>query len=234
MPARHSATEVSSYYASAIAALRFLEQLRPTGRRFGADADARWSAFRGDLNTADRIDLLIRDANAEWPEAFGARTVFGKRAVAEDEPFGPDWQPLDAVDAEQLWRSAVSVDAPASAAEALGAAAAAWGVTLGGHDLGVIGATEKLVLAGPSAIGGALEAFRTGTALDWSTQVVVVATPPAHRQLGALAGALLRTTKATRIVAASTPGQALAGARLVVSDDAAPEDAARAQELASA
>jgi hypothetical protein len=63
-------------------ALRYLEGRRATGRRFGADADALWSSLQGDLTTANRLDLLIRDADAEWPGGFGARTVFAMRGVA--------------------------------------------------------------------------------------------------------------------------------------------------------
>lgn len=75
---------VRAYYRGALTGLRHVEARQPTGRRFGAEADARWASFRGDLTTADRIDLLIRDADAQWPGAFGARSVFARRAVAED------------------------------------------------------------------------------------------------------------------------------------------------------
>jgi hypothetical protein len=234
MPPSHSANEVTAYYSSALAALRYLEHVRPTGRRFGADADARWSSFRGDLTTADRIDLLIRDADAQWPEAFGARAVFAKRAVAEDEPFGADWISLDPVDAEELWRATLKLDAPGHPAEVLRSVAAAWGHHLVDVGLDSIAATDKIVAAGPSAILALLEAFGTSADVDWSAQMIVVATPPAHRQLAALAGALLGITKATRIVAADSTQKAVASARLVTSADAAPEDAARARELASA
>lgn len=57
--------------------LQYVEQRRPTGRRFGADADARWSSFKGDLETVDRIELMMRDADAEYPASLGARVVYG-------------------------------------------------------------------------------------------------------------------------------------------------------------
>ena len=50
------ASAIRAYYSAALAGLRFLEQRQPTGRRFGPDADARWTNFRGDLATADRGD----------------------------------------------------------------------------------------------------------------------------------------------------------------------------------
>jgi hypothetical protein len=41
-----------------------LRARRPTGRRFGTEADARWNGFHGSLTIADRLDLLVRDADA--------------------------------------------------------------------------------------------------------------------------------------------------------------------------
>ncbi len=58
---------MKSYYGAALVGLLAIEARRPTGRRVGSEADARWQAFRGDLTTANRLDLLIRDADAQWP-----------------------------------------------------------------------------------------------------------------------------------------------------------------------
>jgi hypothetical protein len=91
-----------SFYAAALAALRFVEARRPTKRRFGPDADATWAEFRGDLGSSARIDLLLRDADAQWPGSFGARLPYGLGALAADEPFGAAWVPLDDVDAAYL------------------------------------------------------------------------------------------------------------------------------------
>lgn len=222
-----------AYYRAALGGLTYVENRQPSGRRFGAEADARWASFRGDLTIADRIDLLVRDADAQWPSAFGARTTFAMHAVAEDEPFGPDWQPLDPVIAEEMWRARHDAPAPQSCAEALELTATAWEVTLAPFDPGAIGAAEKLVVCGPSAIAATIVAFHQGSDLDWVDQVTVVATPPAHRQLAALAGAVLNATKPARILTAAT-ATAKAGARLLVSDDAAEGDAAKARELTGA
>lgn len=220
-----------AYYRAALAALRFVEQRQPTGRRFGAEADAQWSSFKGDLTTADRLDLLIRDADAQWPGAFGARTVFAKEAVAEDEPFGADWPPLDPVEAEELWRAAPDVaDSPAAA---LGRVAEIWELSLAAFDASPINPAEKLIIAGPSAIAGTILAFANGADLDWSEQVTVVATPPGHRQLAALAGGILNATKPSKIVTAAH-ASAPKSARLLASDDAHPDDSRRATELAGA
>ena len=64
-----------AYYRAALAGLRHVEAQLPSGRRFGPQADARWTELRGSLTTADRIDLLLRDASAQWPSAFAARAV---------------------------------------------------------------------------------------------------------------------------------------------------------------
>ena len=230
----------ASYYRGALRCLCFVEQQRPTGRRFGPDADARWSSLRGDLETADRLDLLIRDADAQWPGALGARAVFALRAVAEDEPFGPEWQPMDTVDAEELWRAVLAEQAPASVAAALDAMAAAWNLTLAPADPGPIAATDRLLVTGPSAIASAIAAFAAGTDLDWAEQVVCVATPPAHRQLAAAAAALLGTTRPARLAAAHAAADAgadadedlhLAGYRQLTSDDATEADLALARRL---
>jgi hypothetical protein len=223
-----------SYVEGALRLLRFVEARRPTGRRFGADADARWGDFKGDLDTVDRIELLLRDADAEWPGAFGARTVYALRAISEDEPFGATWRGVDPIGAEDLWRRIRSETSPASLTEALRAIAAAWGLRLESFDPGAIAPTDRVVLAGPSAIAAAIEVFSRGADLDWAEQVTVVATPPAHRQLAAAAGALLNLNRPTRLLTIDEAGAAPAarGARLLASDDAESADRAAAQRLA--
>jgi len=227
-----------SYYCGALAALRCVEARLPTGRRFGAEAAARWRSFKGDLTTADRIDLLIRDADAQWPGAFAARRVFARRAVAEDEPFGVGWDPLDPIDAEDIWRSENSLPASADVGGTLAAVALHWGITTTttsvGGSLGVIHPADKLVVAGPSAIAATLEAFQRGKDLDWADQVIVVATPLAHRQLAALGSALLNVASPTRVIDHTEVATLARKARVVVSDDANADDARRARELGSA
>jgi len=208
-----------AYVEAALCLLQFVEARRPTARRFGADADARWKAFRGDLETIDRIELLLRDADAEWPGAFGARGVYALAAVAEDEPFGPTWTGLDLVHAEDLWRRVSAQPAAQSVAQALHAIASTWGTPLVPVDAGAIEPTDRLVVIGPSAIAATIEAFARGTDLDWADQVTVVATPPAHRQLAAAAGALLNINRPTRFAA---PGEGRG--RVVASADADPSD----------
>lgn len=198
------ASDIAHYYAAALLGLRYLEAKKPTGRRFGADADARWSSFNGDLTTRDRIDLLIRDADAQWPEAFGARTTFNDRAVAEDAAFGPDFPGLDPIDAEALWTATVTKPATTTLDALLAAVARAWKLKVTAIDVPAVAPADRLVVAGPGAIIATALAFEQGgRALDWRDQVVVVATPPAHRQLAALVGAMLGITQPANVLAAT-------------------------------
>lgn len=221
--------ERARYYAAALRALRFVERRAPTTRRFGSEADARWGAFKGNLTTADRLDILLRDADAHWPASFGARNVFDLRAAAEDEAFGAEWLPLDPVDAEALWRTVLAEAPPADLREALLAFAASWDLNVKAFPDVVIAPTDRLLVVGPSAIATVIAAFAADKDLDWADQVVCVATPPAHRQLAALGAALLNSAKPTSIASVGHPMTMRAGRRLVISDDAAPTDAAWAR-----
>jgi hypothetical protein len=229
-----AAADARAYYAAALAGLRFVEARRPTGRRFGAEADARWKNFAGDLATSDRLDLLLRDADAEWPAAFGARTVFAEPAVAEDDAFGPGWSPLDPVDAEDVWRAGLATE-PRDLDGLLAAWSAAWGLPLAPTPAPVLTTVDRLVVAGPSAIAASMRAFLGRSDLAWSEQVTVVATPPAHRQLAALAAAALNAARPTRLLAHDRAALVAGGlvGRVLVSTDAAPDDASIGHTAAS-
>lgn len=214
--------DLTSYYRAARVALHFVEARRPAGRRFGPAADARWKAFSGGLNAAARLDLLIRDANAEWPGAFGARATFALDSVAEDDAFGPTWPALDGVVAEGLWRE--PSPSVGSASDALTSLASVWGVSLAPFALPAIDAAERLWVAGPSAIAALALLFAERRDLDWAAQVTCVATAPAHRQLAAFAAALSDGKRPAALVSGAAVKALPAGVTVIISDDAAPID----------
>lgn len=222
-------SDALAYYEAALWGLRFIKSKKATGRRFGKEADAIWKSFRGDLTTSDRIDLLIRDADAQWPAAFGARAVFDQDGVAEDDPFGSTWAPLEPRDAEKVWRSLLKKDPPKSLRATLEAAAAAWDLKLSRVSIGEIEAQDRLLVAGPSAIARVITAFADRTDLDFCDQVMVVATPAAHRQLAAIGSALLGATKPLSVL---KPGELKIRKprKAIVSKDAEREDALAAEK----
>jgi len=221
-----------SYYRGALSLLRFVEQRASSKRRFGAEADAAWRQFKGELSTSDRIQLLLADAHAQWPGAVGASNVCLLPGVAHDDAFGPDWEPLNGVEAEAVWRDAMNAPPPASLADGLAAIAVAWGLKLSEHSIGTVTPSTKVVVAGPSAVSALIQLFASNADLDWARQVVAVATPPAHRQLAAAAGVLLNLTSSVTITSKDAPATKIAGAIKVISNDADPEDAKLAEQLA--
>jgi len=201
---RVSDRELVAFYRASMVGLRFIEHQRPSGRRFGSDADARWKALRGDLATIDRIDLMIRDASAQWPGSFGARLAFAKDNVAEDDPFGACWVSLDTLDGEEVWRWAAQ-PTPTTAGEALTTCATVWGLEVTRLVLPPIEPGHSLLVLTPSAIV-AVGAFfaEAGADFDFADQVLVEATHPGERQIAGIASALANTTKPLRVVKEAT------------------------------
>lgn len=229
-------TTADNYYRAALRLLRFVEHRSPTQRRFGPEADAAWSQFRGDLTTADRIQLMIADAHAQWPGSVGASAVYAMAGVAADDAFGADWKPLGGIAAEEEWKVLCSEAPPTSVHEALEAIAAAWGLMLQRNVAPPPVKPGQLVLvAGPSAVAALVEHFATASDLNWGRQVVTVATPPGHRQLAAAAGVLLNLTMPAPngLLSANDRIKPVPGALVFASDDADVADASRAGELAA-
>jgi hypothetical protein len=216
--------QTTSYYHGAFACLQYVDARRPTRRRFGPDADARWKAFKGHLSASERIDLLLRDANAEWPGAFGAREVFARDGIAEDEAFGADWQSLDAVEGEALWRGLSGRPGADAPRDALAAVGRAWSLNLGELKLPAIDAAEQLVVTGPSAVASLAHAFLGRSDLNWAAQVTCIATLPSHRHVALAASAVVDSHRPARVLTAAAVGSIPAAARIIRSDDALAQD----------
>ena len=221
----------SAFYGAAVLGLRALDARERTARRFGADAEARWTQFAGALGAGDRLDILLRDAAGTWGAAFSPSECFGFFGLAADEPFGPDWGGIDDHAAKRLL---AEPDAPAS----LEHIAYGLGVKASSVPVPPFTPSTKLVVAGGAAIVSVAKAFSENTALSWTDQVVVVADQPAWRQLAGLAAVVLgargRTVIVRPIADAEGAMRAAGFAHLdaaIVSPDAEPEAADLARNV---
>lgn len=192
------------YYTAALTGLRFVDWRSGQRRRFGEDADGRWQQLAGDLHLADRIDLLLRDADAQWPAAFGARSVFDLPEVAEDDAFGADWLPLDDEDALVLWQDIAAQPPAADLPAFLRRIFAAWDTPFTPIPLPELTPTSRWLLVTPDAVASAILAFAAGSDLAWSDQVVVAVPSPLNLTAQAHARAPL-TRALTRQLAAMAP-----------------------------
>ncbi len=231
-----------AYYRGALTLLRFVEQRTPSARRFGPEADALWRSFAGDLDTGDRIELLLRDADRQWPAAFGARAVFALRAAYEADAFGADWARLPRGEAEALWKQTSRARGPVAAdsAAALERLLAVWELAPAAFELPKIGPSSRLVVCGAGAVVASLRRFLADADLSWSDQVVIVADAPAVRQISAAAPALADRSDASLLLSGAEPSpeaqqRALAklGAtpELLASPDASPAERELATRL---
>jgi len=210
------------FYAAALLGLHALEEREGTARRFGPDADSRWESFAGHLRLAHRIDLLLRDAAVKWGPAFSPAHVFELIGLAADEPFGPDWFPLDESEARRLWRETQTAGGLVDVARLLG-------VERTEVALPELAAASTVCVAGGAAVLSIATTFADRPDLSWSKQVLVVAKHPEVRQLGGLVAPLTGAQGATRLV---SPDDDVAGrikaagfpriAHAVVSEDADP------------
>jgi hypothetical protein len=215
----------SAFYGAAVIGLRALDARESTPRRFGPDAEARWTQFAGALGVGDRIDILLRDAAGTWGTAFSPSECFGLFGLADDEPFGPDWVSIDDHAAKRLL---AGPDAPTT----LDHIAYGLGVKAAGVPVPPVTPSTKLVLAGAVAIVSVAKVFAGNKGLSWTDQVVVVADKPSWRQLAGLAAVLLGARGRTALVRSTEGGEsALRNAGFahldapVISPDAEPEAA---------
>jgi hypothetical protein len=220
----------SAFYGAAVIGLRALDARESTSRRFGTDAEARWTQFAGALGVGDRIDILLRDAAGTWGAAFSPSECFGFFGLADDEPFGPDWVGIDDYAAKRLISEP---DAP----ETLEHIAYGLGIKPASVPVPPVMPSTKLVVAGGTAIISVGRVFAGNKGLSWTDQVMVVAHKAAWRQLAGLAAVLLGARGRTALCpiegAESAPRNA-GFAHLdaaVVSPDAEPEAAELARKM---
>ncbi|MFY0572907.1 hypothetical protein ACN28E_55020 [Archangium lansingense] len=186
----------AAFYGAAVLGLRALDARETTPRRFGTDAEARWTQFAGALGAGDRIDIMLRDAAGTWGAAFSPSECFGFFGLADDEPFGPDWGGIDDHAAKRLL---AEPDAPAT----LEHIAYGLGVKAASVPVASVTPSTKLVVAGGTAIVSVAKVFAENKALSWTDQVVVVADKAACRQLAGLAAVLLGARGRTALVRAT-------------------------------
>jgi len=217
------AQECEAFYRAAVLGLRALDARERAPRRFGPDADARWTQFAGALGLGDRLDILLRDAAGTWGAAFSPSDCFGFFGLADDEPFGPDWVSIqDHVVKKML--------ADHNCPTTIENVAAALGVKVPFVPLPPLTPATKLVVAGGAALAAIAKAFASDRSLSWTDQVVAIAAKGAFRQLAGLAAVLVGARGRTIIV---HPGANAAGALrtagfahidvVLVSPDAEPE-----------
>ena len=211
----------AAFYRASLHALRFCDARKPRRQRFGRDADAIWGGFAGDMGASERLDLLLRDADVEWPRAFAPRVVFDLGGLADDEPFGAAWAGLEAPLGEELWET-VGWQPPAPDVDVLVVSLArAWGRELESVTIPDLSPTTRLIVAGGSAIASTICAFARGSSLAWGEQVLVVASQPFERHLAAMASPILAADHPTQLMRPrEQPGSPFGRAALVISKDA--------------
>ncbi|WP_428264125.1 hypothetical protein [Haliangium sp.] len=235
--------QLESFYASALAGLYALDARPGQRRRFGAEADARWKGFAGELTAPDRLDLVLRDAAVQHAAAFAPRVVFALAGLADDEPFGPDWPGWHPHESEAAFRAPAEPDTQ----RALRDAAAAWHLEPQPIDptaLAAISPASSIVAAGAGAVLALAAHFDGAATLDLADQVLVITGHPGQRQLFGLAVALVGGSRPAQLLAPTDDLQALthaaeaAGFRrldlALVSADAPPPARAAAEAVATA
>jgi hypothetical protein len=231
-----SAQARAGYYAGALLLLSFLESRRSTGRRFGPEADARWSGFAGHLGACDRLDLLVRDADLEWPGAIGARRVFGLAGVADDDAFGPTWEGIAHPLALELFRTHGGLEL-ASLEAWLDRAFTVARRPRAAIDVPAIAPNDRFVVTGANAVASLLAVFEARRELDFGAQVLVASEDPFARQLAAAAPLVLATGSPAHLTGTEgDPSEALSAwrsASLLVSSDASDAERALATTLVS-
>lgn len=230
------------FYRCALAGLGVLVQHQQTRDPFSDDANALWSAARGHLTAADRVDLVLADAAVAWPVAFSTRDVFALEGLAEDAAFPRDWPGIDPNVAPGATQRTVLPGVGNAVEQASAAVAVAWGPrpvpdAAARAALADAPRQRRFVIAGGAALAAAVAAASEG-GLDLAAQVVLVSERPDERQwlgLAAAAHGARESPLVLRHASAAMPetAEALRDATVLVSADA-DDKARRAAELVQA
>jgi len=180
---------MENFYQCAVLGLQWLDRADPRQRRFGADAEARWKSFHGEMDEAARLDFLCRDSAVSHPLAFAPRAIFDLHALSRDEPFGPEWPGASSA-AAACWLHQ-RVETPSEPAELLRTAALRWSQVdsrVLGRDGKAMQTTrvapaDRLVLTGASSIRSLLPLFIGRSDLDAVDQCLLISDDPGDRQL---------------------------------------------------
>ena len=187
--------------------------------------------------------MLVRDADLEWPGAFGARRVFGLEGVAEDDAFGAGWEGISSSVAQELI-AAHALRALPDVATWLDAAFTAarrprMALESTQLDPASLRPNARFVAVGASAVAALVLAFAGRQDLDLGQQVAVISDDPFARQLGASAPVALATgTPATLFgtheLREAHPDELRGwkGALLIASPESDELDRSRADEIA--
>ena len=190
-PAAPPQDQAICFYRAALVAARRLDQ-DSDHHVLDPDADAAWRAYGSDLPAAVRCDLVLRNFAMLYPAAFAPGPVFRLPGWYDDDPWGTGFERPPAKVVEGLF--AVRA-APASAADALAQAIAAWGI--GGaageaHLSDRVSPTTNVIAAGACAVAAVARAFASSERLSARAQVIVVGDRPEGRHILGIACALRR------------------------------------------
>jgi hypothetical protein len=188
------------YYQAAHLGLLTLDARGTRKRLSGDEANARWTAFAGDMNDWDRLDLCIRDAAVQFPVALAPRVIFALEGLPEDEPFGERWERPAGQLAHELLHSPPSP--PATLTELQDRVAALWGLSLAAPKdlpLAGLGVASRVRVAGAGALAVVASRLAEIEGSNLIDQITLISDEPAERQLFGLAALFTKAAGAGRI-----------------------------------
>jgi hypothetical protein len=194
--------EVVRFYQAALLGLLVLDARGARKRLSGAEASARWEAFAGDMDDWDRIDLCLRDAAVQFPDAFAPRVVFSLEGLTDDEPFGEKWPRPAGPLAHRFFHDPPPT--PATLADLLHRAASIWGLPLvapAPDSIASLTMASKVRVAGAGALVAVALRLSEIEASNLIEQVTLISGDPAERQLFGLAAVFSKASGSGRILA---------------------------------